>query len=196
MFSKTIHKLSSLIILCSVKRHYKAYTKTFHAFTVPILYGPSHWQATSIPLIYCRVWMHRSFLGLLLFRVKSWVVLNNAGLIGCVLQLISIKSLGDCHLSLGGRGAGAGATYLSQPLIRKHTFACFAKGRGHGGGADTISATEHDNCASVNCVGKKGHVLENSAETHGWALSKGYNEGPSVSGEKWDVQNLFSVVWV
>lgn len=111
---------------------------------------------------------------------KSWVVLNNAGLIGYVLQLISIKSLGDCHLSLGGQGAGAGAMYLSQPLIRKHTFACFAKGRGQGGGADTISAPERYNCRSVNCC-RKMPCLWNSAKTHGEALFKGYNEGPSVS---------------
>lgn len=95
--------------------------------------------------------MYRSYLGLLLFRVKSWVVLNNAGLIGRVLQLISIKSLGDCHLSLGAQGAAVGAVYLSQPLIRKHTFSCLAKGRGQGGGANTISAPERCNCRSVNC---------------------------------------------
>ena len=143
--------------------------------------GPAHWQTTNFTLICCSVWVYTSYLGLLLFRVKSWVVLNNAGLIGYVLQLISIKSLGDCHLSLGGQGAGAGAMHLSQPLIRKHTFACFVKGRGQGGGADTISAPGRYNCWSVNCCIKNALSLKFSENTWWGICLKGYNEGPSVS---------------
>lgn len=154
---------------------YRLYKKCLHAFNVLILDGLAYWQATNFTLICCSVWVYRSYLGLLLFRVKSWVVLNNAGLIGSVLQLISIKSLGDCHLSLGGQGAGAASMYLSEPLIRKHTFNCFAKGRGQGGGADTISAPERYNCRSVNCC-RKMPCPWNSEKTHGEAPSKGYNE--------------------
>lgn len=111
------------------------------------------------------------------FWMKSWALLNNVCLIGHVLQLISVKSLGDCHLTLGGQGAGAGTEHLSQSLIRKHTYTCFAKGRGQRGGADTISAPEHYNCVSVNCC-RKSPVSE--IQWKQMVLFKGWNEGPSV----------------
>lgn len=107
------------LLLCSAII-YSFYKNCFYC--PPFLMDRLSWQATNFTFNLLRRECTRLIWGCFYSGVKSWVVLNNAGLIGYVLQLISIKTLEETVTSVWWRVP----LYLAWPLIR-HTLSTAAQ---------------------------------------------------------------------
>lgn len=114
---------------------------------------------------------------------RRWeVVLNNTGLIGPVLQLISIKSLG--RLSPRCERLRLCGVYCTSPSCRLHRRGHRSSGRGW----HHICLPEQWNCGSVNCCKKKSEKKRKRCPVF-WFLAWG--KCVLVPKIKWSTQRFF-----